>query len=195
MAGNVSVFLSEGDLLETQPETGYTTFIGHGVNCHGVMGSGIAKAFADNIPNLETSYKRFIRASRLGDLVGQRQLFWWDERDIGVLNMFTQRKTGADARASAVLKCIHNWMRDEFCVMSDALSSRLIIPEIGCGIGGLEWSCMKKMIVNEVKTTVEDFYPHESNSNIEIYLVSFVPGVNPVNDDVLKIYSSSAKVL
>jgi O-acetyl-ADP-ribose deacetylase (regulator of RNase III) len=191
---NVSVFSSDGDLLQVQPEDGWEVCIGHGVNCHGVMGSGIAKAFADNIPGLEESYKKFVRRRQVGELLGRTQTFWWPERDINVLNFFTQRKTGADARARMVLQCVHNWLIERF-TFHDELSSRLLIPEIGCGIGGLKWEYMYKMIINEIKTTVEDFLPQECQSDIEIYLVSFTPGVNPVNDDALKLYGNSAKVL
>lgn len=195
MTSKVSVYNSMGDLLQVHPQDGWDVHIGHGVNCQGVMGSGIAKAFADNIPGLESSYKRFVQSNKGKHLVGMNHPFWWDDRRITVDNMFTQRQTGADARASAVLTCIHEWLLSSFCSSFGDENYRLALPEIGCGIGGLEWSCLSSMILNEVKTTVDDYAPPEIDNEIEIYLVSFTKNVNPINRAALKLYSNYSKVL
>lgn len=115
-----------GDLLK-QPFPA----IGHGVNCQGVMGAGIAKAFADKWPELEMAYK--IKCGR-GEIVpGTVYPFQVKDGPL-VLNLASQNMPGPDAKLQ--------WLESAYGHALDILLSKGIdtfgLPLIGCGIGGLK---------------------------------------------------------
>jgi len=116
----------EGDLFTTEAKA-----IGHGVNCVGVMGAGIAKTFRDRFPTMYNSYRW--RCSR--DLLSAGDvMIWHGDEDLYVFNIASQYLPGADAKIfwlaqgviGAVLHC-------------EALGLPVLaLPYIGAGIGGLE---------------------------------------------------------
>ena len=130
-----------GDLFTTTQKA-----IGHGVNCQGVMGAGIAKAFYDKFPNNYHQYRGMCNRNLLQP--GLIMPFW--ESGLIIVNLATQDRTGADARYDAVLDSTRNaaeWLMN--CGVD-----RLAIPLIGCGIGGLEWPKVETVLL-----AVEVLYP------------------------------------
>jgi O-acetyl-ADP-ribose deacetylase (regulator of RNase III) len=132
----------KGDLFATEQK-----FIGHGVNCQGVMGAGIAVTVKNNFPETHKDYRDYCK--RLGGLaLGGYHAF--EENDKIIFNLFTQHKTGRDARYESVHDAL-------YCAAGDIVGHCketgdvpvLAIPLIGCGIGGLEWDkveCLLKAI-------------------------------------------------
>ncbi len=75
--------------------------IGHGVNCQGVMGSGVALAIRNKYPVVFEKYKEFCDAAASPEmLLGQVQLVEI-QPDLYVANMFTQLSFGRDGQAYA----------------------------------------------------------------------------------------------
>lgn len=117
----------EGDLFNG----GYET-IGHGVNCQGVMGAGIAKEFKIRYPNMFYSYKALceVHQIRLGDVHP------WQEKGVKGYNLATQFQPGANASLVGIRLAVTK-------AMSHAKNNHIkyiAIPRIGCGIGGLQWT-------------------------------------------------------
>jgi O-acetyl-ADP-ribose deacetylase (regulator of RNase III) len=106
--------------------------VGHGVNLQGSMGGGIARLFARRYPGLEPAYGR---ACASGELVLGGAFPWQAEDGRWVLNCASQVQPGADARLTAVA--------DSVAAALDHAESvgltQLLLPRIGCGIGGLRW--------------------------------------------------------
>lgn len=132
-----------GDLFDSD-----AAYIGHGVNCCGVMGAGIAKAFREKYPHNYANYKAACEAGRL--LPGGFMVVP-ERRDDGSLvlitNLASQDKPGADAS--------YNWLFGSLYSFAAKAAEpnrlrlyggRIAIPEIGCGIGGLEWPKVKQVI-------------------------------------------------
>lgn len=137
-----------GDLFDT--DAGY---IGHGVNTQGLMGAGIAKTFRDKFPHNYAVYKR---ACIQDTLKPGESLSVFEEKGARiVVNFASQEQPGPDAS--------YEWVLNSFLDFAKKASSpyrlrvhggRIAIPEIGCGIGGLEWP-----IVELIIEAIEAAYP------------------------------------
>lgn len=119
--------------------------IGHGVNCQGVMGAGVANLMRAKYPTVYAAYKRRCDSGNL--IPGETQVvpIPFDEA-VGppfyVVNMATQSMPGPDARifhiegaasAAALVAEAFDW-------------GRIAIPRIGCGIGGLTWDEVRPVL-------------------------------------------------
>lgn len=136
----------KGDLLETECKT-----IAHGVNCQGVMGSGVAKVLTDKYPEVRESYFEYYNLCEQDvDKYGTDILLGMVEGvsvDGGkrVLNCFTQNKVGYDGRKYVSYDAIHNCFR-RIAVGYDEIA----IPRIGCGLAGGSWDIVKPIIEHAV---------------------------------------------
>lgn len=117
--------------------------LGHGVNCRGVMGAGIALQFREQFPTLYNGYMALFQDPTLlpENILGDRQMFSTHlmvtplvSRPVIAVNLFTQVNPGADARLDAIKKALDKTF-EYFRAM--VVTYPLIIPMIGAGIGGL----------------------------------------------------------
>ena len=132
-----------GDLFTTDAPA-----IGHGVNCQGVMGAGVAKIFRDKYPKNYQAYKtacdlKFLRAG---------ETFVYHENDIYIFNIASQDQPGADAQYKHVLRAGVDAAHQATNMGID----RVAIPMIGCGIGGLEWDMVEEILRN-IETVYDSF--------------------------------------
>lgn len=115
-----------GNLFDTG-----ATCIGHGVNCHGVMGAGIAKEFRKRFPDNYRVYNNYCKSN----ILKPGQTLVWAEDGFTIMNMASQNRPGADAS--------YTWLflaAQDAAGYATALGEKVIaIPQIGCGIGGLKW--------------------------------------------------------
>ncbi len=84
-------------------------FIAHGVNAHGVMGSGVAKALFEKWPEVKESYlKSFKRGEKpkLGELAGSCE----PNFQLFIANLVTQEKYGYDGKRYADPEAIERAM-------------------------------------------------------------------------------------
>lgn len=118
--------------------------IAHGVNCQGVMGSGVAKAIRDKWPDV---YKGYMnngknRTGKDDNLLGSCHLIQANMKDVDckvhVANCYTQRFYGRDGKKYAdqwaiieSLKYVYYW--------ADLYELDVFMPKIGAGLGGLDW--------------------------------------------------------
>lgn len=112
--------------------TSEQTAIGHGVNCKGVMGSGIAVTIRTLFPEVYEVYKLYCREIGLrgGEMIPVRTN---DGRVI--LNLASQEKTGANAQYDFLEKSA----LEAFAYCRKTKTSGFALPQIGSHIGGLEW--------------------------------------------------------
>lgn len=109
-----------------------------GVNCQGVMGSGVAAAIREKWSEVYTEYCDFCDATTSTKLLGQVNFVRIDF-NLYVANCFTQLYYGRDnlryADPAAIQKClidVYDW-----CATNKVYD--IYTVPIGCGLGGLDW--------------------------------------------------------
>lgn len=128
----------QGDLFTSDAHV-----LGHGVNCFGVMGKGIAVEFKTRYPSMYKQYRDRCDLS----LLNPGEAFFYCDPETGRLisNMASQWKPGPNAHYDWAMRSIKktlDWMQ-ELEVES------LAIPRIGCGVGGLDWPQMYYRLLDE----------------------------------------------
>jgi O-acetyl-ADP-ribose deacetylase (regulator of RNase III) len=125
--------------------------LAHGCNTRGVMGAGIAKQFRDRYPEMFTHYK-FRCDQKL--LWPGRSFVWKGKNKTGtvenrwIINLATQDNLGACAR----YEWIEASIEDALNTLGESVEA-IAMPQIGCGIGGLEWEKVKAIIEKIGKVT------------------------------------------
>ena len=112
--------------------------IAHGCNTSGSMAGGIAREVKRRWPDCYAEYARLCREGRF-PLGGFHA---WEGDGLVVYNLATQVRPGADARLEAICDAVTG-------ALADAQArgiSRLGVPRIGAGIGGLDWSDVRRAL-------------------------------------------------
>jgi O-acetyl-ADP-ribose deacetylase (regulator of RNase III) len=107
--------------------------LGHGVNCLGKMGSGIAVKFREDYPHMYTLYKEMCDKGFL--LPGMVMRYEAESGPWFVYNIASQYRTGADAHLD-MLETGLVYVRFH---MKRCGLKHLALPRIGAGIGGLSY--------------------------------------------------------
>lgn len=149
----MSVKIEKGDLFD--PAWDFDA-IGHGVNCLGLMGAGIAKPFAEKFPEMYREYQFYCKYEILrpgscfiyGNMEGQF-----------VLNIASQRVPGKDAKVIWLVQGLYEGLEG----MTERGLATLGLPWIGCGIGGLE----QDVVLPAIEETAEVF-PHIDITIVEL---------------------------
>jgi O-acetyl-ADP-ribose deacetylase (regulator of RNase III) len=140
--------------------------VAHGCNCLGVMGAGVALAIARKWPRAYECYKVHLNTRNICsiDPLGDMNLAGVVQgNELMVANCFTQRGVGfdEDGNPPADLKAIESSLR--LCIEScNAYNLDLYTPQIGCGLGGLDWEA-------QIKPIYEKLY-QELNESLEWYV-------------------------
>lgn len=114
--------------------------LGQGVNCHGVMGTGIAKEFRRRWPAMYDDYRLWFHN---GWLRPGRVHTWLNlAGDAVVFNLATQDLPGRTATLDAVRESLTVALANAATLGVPELG----IPRLGCGIGGLDWPDVAKVI-------------------------------------------------
>lgn len=133
-----------GNLFDT-----HAAAIGHGVNVRGVMGAGIAVEFKKRFPK---NYKAYHNACVTG-LFRAGETYIYQDNGIYVTNIAAQDQPGANA----TYKYLMTAALDAALELTDFYDQSLLaIPQIGCGIGGLEWNGVE-YILKAVEVMVPGF--------------------------------------
>ena len=108
------------------------------VNCFGVMGAGLARAFRDRFPANYTAYRRFCNQRRLAP----GKLFIHSERERIIVNLPTKKHFRDPSRLT--------YIRDGMTALAAAVGERgidsIAIPALGCGLGDLRWRAVRPII-------------------------------------------------
>lgn len=147
-----------GDLF-AQPDI---QAFGHGVNCQGVMGAGIAPLFRKRS---EAMYLAYRSACHNGELILGGFVPWLNPDGTVFYNMATQDKPGRNARLGAVESALDGALAHAETHGIKALG----IPRIGTGIGGLRWQ--------NVRTVIEKV---AAKTPVQVIVVS-LPGADRTN--------------
>ena len=118
----------------------------HGVNCQGVMGSGVAKAIRNKWPEV---FKVYRELSVNEFYLGKTQIVKiTEDPNLFVINCFTQKYYGSDGALYADVQAVRETLGSALCytLMFDL---DLYMPRIGCGLGGLDWDTDVNPIVEE----------------------------------------------
>jgi O-acetyl-ADP-ribose deacetylase (regulator of RNase III) len=114
---------------------------GHGCNCAGSMGAGIAVGFKERYPAMFEEYRRRCKAKPPEFTLGGVFL-WQEEGKPAVFNLGTQPRPGRGATYEAVEAALRA-MREA----ADAGGIRSIaVPRIAAGYGGLSWKKVRAVI-------------------------------------------------
>jgi O-acetyl-ADP-ribose deacetylase (regulator of RNase III) len=110
--------------------------IGHGVNCRGVMGAGIALPFRRLEPVMYVQYAMRCKTGMLWP----GEIFTWFGADKVIFNIASQAMPGPDARL--------DWLSDGLRKVSELAIANdwtVALPWIGAGIGGLSKEAVKDL--------------------------------------------------
>lgn len=143
-----------GDLFEDKGVQAYA----HGVNCAGVMRSGIAVEFARRYPLMYELYKS--RCEKGKHKSGDCLLFYVQGVDgvPSVFNLFTQIAPARGSASYTALRLALREMRrmaDEHGIVTTAM------PRVGCGLGGLLWPVVHALIIEEMSDWSGTLYIYE----------------------------------
>lgn len=145
----------EGDMLKQS-----RGLIVHGCNAQGVMGGGVAAQIRTKYPVAYEQYKNLAMGE--GSLGTCQIVKVTEELFIG--NCITQLFYGNDGRKYADIRAVRKSL-DSAMFWCDLFEQPLHMPEIGCGLGGLQWN-----EIAEVAEVLEKKYP-----NVSVTLYRFKP--------------------
>jgi len=145
----------------------FADVIAHGCNCHGKMGSGVAKAIKKKYPLAFQIYAA-IHSSQgleLGQLMMVRVSFSEIEtqsiRQVWIANLMTQDQYGYDGKQYCDYDAIRVSLRKlkEWCIENDKVS--IAMPKIGSGLGGGDWGIISAIIEEELSDLKVMIYEYE----------------------------------
>ncbi len=153
-------YIEKGDIFTLTDVTSFA----HGCNCAGAMGKGIALQFRNKYPEMYLEYKELCKNGEYipGDV------FDYDYGIGHIYNLATQLTW----RTKAKLEYIEKSVTKMLDLASEEDVTKLALPAIGAGLGGLEW--------NDVKDVLEKAsanYP-----NIELYVVESYQSGNTISE-------------
>lgn len=109
------------------------------VNCQGVMGAGLARQFALRYPSILAPYKRACSTKQM--VAGGVLMVTPDENPmVRVANLATKDHWKSPSQITWIESGVHN--------LAATLNepSSIAIPQLGCGLGGLQWVDVLKAI-------------------------------------------------
>jgi O-acetyl-ADP-ribose deacetylase (regulator of RNase III) len=125
---------TKGDLFAAPELAAYA----QGCNCAGAMGAGIAIEFKRRWPRMFEEY----RARCLDGRFGLGDVFPWTEDDRTIFNLGIQEHWKKKAQIPALVRSL-----EKMCELAvHAGLARVGLPRIGAGLGGLDWTRVKKVI-------------------------------------------------
>jgi O-acetyl-ADP-ribose deacetylase (regulator of RNase III) len=131
--GELSIEFRVGDLFAADLPA-----IGHGCNCAGAMGRGIAVEFRRRWPEMFAEYKRRCAAGSF--TLGEA--FAWDAGDRVIFNLGTQQTW----RAKAELWAVDAAVRKMIAWAESHAVPAIGLPRIGAGLGGLDWAVVARAL-------------------------------------------------
>lgn len=118
--------------------------IAHGCNCHGFMGAGFAALIRDKFSDAYSAYARACRDRSFYPGVAQPVITMNQAESTTIYNLATQNAPGRNAQYPYIQAAFANMIRH----MDFVGNSRIAMPMIGAGIGGLDWWFVHQMLTN-----------------------------------------------
>jgi O-acetyl-ADP-ribose deacetylase (regulator of RNase III) len=125
-----------------------------GVNCQGVMGSGIAKEIRAKWPDCYSSYLTHCNEMKTRNSLLGSVNFYDAAPGLLIANCFTQNHYGKDDKKYVSYPAIHRALTT---VMTQAIAFDLPVhyPLIGAGLGGGDWAIISDIIDSVFESHVE----------------------------------------
>lgn len=134
--------------------------VAHGCNTLGLMGAGIANVVRVRYPNTYLTYRSLCWS---GSFQGGDFLPVW-ENGRWIFNLATQTLPGRDANLSFISLAMTDAV--DFC--NDNNIPAINMPLIGCGIGGLVWPQVVRVLDNIVTHVEANVYVVDRNDAIRM---------------------------
>lgn len=132
----------QGDLLKSSAEALVNT-----VNCVGNMGGGLALQFKRAFPANYQAYRKACHA----DMVVVGRMFITETMDVLGKKTIINFPTKKHWMYTSQMAYIEVGLQDLVCEVLKRKIRSIAIPALGCGLGGLDWSKVKPMIVDAFK--------------------------------------------
>ncbi len=129
------------------------------VNCVGVMGAGLAKAFRDGFIN--TTYKEACLRGEMapGSVLVRQPLHIWSDTPKTLIYVATKQDWRDDSKLEWVETGLINLMR----AMNYYNIPSVALPALGCGCGALPWP--------SVEMSIKSIFENDGQTKeIEVYL-------------------------
>jgi len=123
------------------------------VNCVGVMGKGIAKAFKDRYPAMFSAYKRICDQGMLEP----GKLWLWQGPDHSVLNFPTK----VHWRNPSQIEWIELGLKKFVESYESRGITSISFPRLGCGNGGLDWEVVRPLMEHYLAPLPIDILIHD----------------------------------
>jgi O-acetyl-ADP-ribose deacetylase (regulator of RNase III) len=114
-------------------ESGATAIV-NPVNCVGVMGGGLAKAFAERYPLMLMDYEEYCDRGLLRPGMVHSYYSNLEEEPI-ILNLPTKD----DWKNPSTLEYVHDGLTALATYLNRFSIDSVAVPALGCGLGGLAW--------------------------------------------------------
>lgn len=138
-APNPRLRFTKGNMFNTPAEILINT-----VNCVGVMGAGIALKFKQRYPQMFDEYRRKCGA---GEIRPGELHVWQSLNGERIVNFPTKRDWRNDSR----YEDIESGLLALKLFLASQGPVRVVIPALGCGHGGLDWSIVSAMISEHLR--------------------------------------------
>ncbi len=127
--------------------------IAQGVNCQHAMGSGVALAIMNKWPIVREKYMANLSGEQmLGSMHGIN--VGGDDNSLWVANCYTQEFCGSDGQVYADVDAIESSLRNAY-LLARGCDINLFLPQIGAGLGGLDWVRDVEPIINQLDEEFE----------------------------------------
>jgi O-acetyl-ADP-ribose deacetylase (regulator of RNase III) len=140
-------------VLESSAQTLVNT-----VNCVGVMGKGIAKAFKERDPAMFAAYKDICDRK----LLEPGKLWLWQGSDSWVLNFPTK----INWRHPSKLEWVEAGLEKFIATYASRGIKEISFPRLGCGNGNLNWSDVKPLMERYLSALNIPVYIHDHTVDI-----------------------------
>jgi O-acetyl-ADP-ribose deacetylase (regulator of RNase III) len=144
------IVFKEGSIFDSKAQT-----ITNAVNCVGVMGKGLALDFKNRFPEMFTDYTRRCKNKEVA--LGRPYLYVTQELP-WILNFPTKDHWRNASNLQDIIDGLE-FLQKEY--RNWGISS-LAIPALGCGLGGLKWEVVARLL-------------HDFSKNLEIPVEVYVP--------------------
>lgn len=122
----------------------------HGVNCHGIMHSGVAKIIREKWPEVYEDYHQFCQLREPYRYLGFVRDTPANDGTL-ILNCFTQEKYGKDGKRYVSYDAIDNCFERVNKVLDNIDNEYIAMPKIGAGLGGGHWPVIEAIINHKLQ--------------------------------------------
>ena len=146
----------KGNMFEDSAEAIVNT-----VNCVGVMGRGVALQFKHRFPE---NFKAYAGACKKGEVVPGK-LFVFDTGSLIGFRWLLNFPTKRHWRGASRIEDISAGLDDLVLVVKNRDIKSVVMPPLGCGLGGLNWVVVKSLIESKLSVLPNvTFIVHEPDS-------------------------------